>query len=55
METAEKKVFMAFCLYMIDKGVEEAQYFALNSLVYIFEKLEFLISSFDFKNALQLS
>lgn len=55
METAEKKVFMAFCLYLIDKRHEETQYFALNSLVYIFERFEFLISSFNFKNALQIS
>ena len=46
---------MAFCLYLIDKKLEEAEYFAINSLVYIFEKFEFLINSFDFKNALQIS
>lgn len=55
METSEKKVFMAFCLYLIDKKHEETEYFALNSLVCIFEKFEFLISSLKFSNALQIS
>jgi hypothetical protein len=42
---------MTFSLYLINKKHEEAYYFALNSLISIFERHEYLISSLDIKYA----